>query len=358
MTILWINLIVVFVFALFSRYFATFSATNLTPVHIKPNKVLVFGAMTSLVTTSGLRSNIGDTFNYKNIYIENDFTWEYVLSEKDYGFGILQMILKNNFSEDPQIMIFTAALITNVLIVIVFYQYSRMIEISLYVYITGGLFLVSMNGIRQVLAAAIAFTAIRYLMNGNWIKYSLIVLLASTFHQSAIVLIPIFFLVRFRAWSKSTVVIIIFAVIAIFAFEQFTSLLFKALADTQYSDYEKFDEGGSNILRSLVAAAPLVVAYFGRKKLKRVFPDSDYIINMALLGLIFMVISTQSWIFARISIYFELYQLILISWIITLFSEKKGRILYYGILICYFVYFYFEHVVNLNIMYKSNFLTW
>ena len=31
--------------------------------------------------------------------------------------------------------------------------------------------LVSMNGIRQVLAAAIIFTATKYLIEGNWIKY-------------------------------------------------------------------------------------------------------------------------------------------------------------------------------------------
>jgi len=358
MTILWLNLIIVFTFSFFARYFATKSSTSLTPVGIKPNKILTFGALASLVATAGLRSNIGDTFNYKNIYVENDFTWEYIFSQKDYGFGILQMVLKNYITDDPQIMIFTAALITNVLIVIVFYNYSRFIELSLYVYITGGLFLVSMNGIRQVLAASIAFIAIRFLINGNFIKYSLIILFASTFHQSALVLIPIYFLVRFKAWSKTTVVVIIFAVLAVLGFEQFSNLLFIALEDTQYSDYENFDEGGSNILRTLVAIVPLFIAYLGRQKLKIIFPDSDYIVNMAILGFVFMLISTQWWIFARVSIYFELYHLILISWIVKLFSKKDGRILYYGILSCYLLYYYYENVINLNIIYRSNFLTW
>jgi transmembrane protein EpsG len=330
----------------------------MAPDKIRPNKVLVFGAMASLVATAGLRSNIGDTFNYKNIYVDNDFTWEYILSQKDYGFGILQMVLKNYISEDPQIMIFTAALITNVLIVIVFYNYSRMIELSLYVYITGGLFLVSMNGIRQVLAAAIAFTAINYLIKGNWIKYSLIILFASSFHQSALILIPFYFLVRYRAWSKSTVIVIVLAVLAVVGFDQFSALLFTALDDTQYSGYENFDEGGSNILRTLVAGGPLFIAYLGRKRLKNIFPHSDYIVNMALFGVVFMLISTQWWIFARVSIYFELYNLILISWIAKLFSERDGRILYYGMLVCYLFYFYYEHVISLNIIYRSNFLTW
>ena len=122
-------------------------------VPIKPNKLLVFGALLSLVIISGLRSNIGDTYFYKHIYVINDFTWEFITSQKDIGFGILQMILKK-YSDDPQIMIFTTALITNVLIISVLYKYSRMIELSIYVYITGGLFLVSMNGIRQVLSCS------------------------------------------------------------------------------------------------------------------------------------------------------------------------------------------------------------
>ena len=59
---------------------------------------------------------------------------------------------------------------------------------------------------------------------------------------------------------------------------------------------------------------------------------------MSLLGLVFMIISTQNWIFARFSIYFGLYQLILISWIIKLFTEKDQKLIYYAILVFYFIY--------------------
>ncbi len=96
MTLLWINLAIVFLCALSARYFAKLvSITNsgLT-IHIKPNKLLVFGALLSLILVSGLRAGIGDTFNYRNIFEKNDFTWEYITSEKDIGFGILQMIIK------------------------------------------------------------------------------------------------------------------------------------------------------------------------------------------------------------------------------------------------------------------------
>ena len=356
MTILWINLAIVFIFSYLGRYFASSTLINSTGLQVfKPNKILVLCTVLCLVCISGLRTNIGDTINYKNIYMDNEFSWEYIFSKKDMGFGILQMILKN-FSDDPQIMIFTTALVTNVLIIVVLYKYSRLFELSTFVYITGGLHLVSMNGIRQVLAAAIFFTATKYLLNGNFMKYLLIVLFASTFHQSALILIPIYFLVRTKAWTKSTLAWLSFSVIIVLGYEQFSSILFSAIEDTQYSDYSSFNEGGANVIRVAVSAAPLLIAFLGKERLREIFPKSDYIVNMALLGLIFMIVSTQQWIFARFSIDFNLYQLILISWIIELFSKKDQKLIYYLILILFFIFYFYENVVSLNILYKSDIL--
>lgn len=356
MTILWINLAIIFTFALSARYFATPVMPNVTPATIKPNKFAIFLCLLSLVLVSGLRQNIGDTYFYKYAYDTNVINWEYVTSQKDIGFGILQMLLQQYVSEDSQVLIFTTALITNLLIISVFYKYSRMIEICLYVFITGGFYIVSMNGIRQVLASAILFTGITFILEGKWFKYILVVLFASTFHQSALVLIPIYFLVRFKAWSRATFTLLGCSIIIVFGFDQFSSLLFSAIEGTQYGEYKEFDEGGANVIRVAVDAVPLVLAYLGRDKLRELLPKSDYIVNMSLIGFVFMIISTQNWIFARFSIYFNLYQLILISWVIKVFREKDQKLIYYGLILCYLIYFYFENVINLNIVYRSEYL--
>ncbi|MGG0452858.1 EpsG family protein [Priestia megaterium] len=357
MTFLWINLSLVFIFSFFGRYFANTVITNVSTVSIKPNKFLTFGALLSLILISGLRNNIGDTFFYMHSYEINDYTWDFVKEGKDIGFGILQMLLQM-LSKDPQILIFTTALITNVLIVFVLYRYSRMLELSIYIYITGGLFLVTMNGIRQTLAAAIIFTATKFLMEGDWKRYFLVIIFASFFHQSALILIPIYFVVRSKAWSKATIALVALAVIIVLGFNQFSALLFSAIQDTQYSEYQNFNEGGANILRVAVNAGPLLIAFLGRDKLRRIFPNSDSIVNMALIGCVFMLISTQNWIFARFSIYFSLYQLIVISWIVKLFREKDEKFIYYAILLFYLIYYYYENVISLGILYKSDYLIW
>lgn len=354
MTLLWLNLTLVFIFSFFSRYFAKSVTTGGSILPIKPNKLMIFGIMATLIVFSGMRNNIGDTDAYIYSYELHDYTWEVIKEQKDIGFGILQMILQI-FSKDAQVLIFCTALITNFLIVSVLVKYSRVIELSTYVYITCGLYLVSMNGIRQVLAASIIFTATRFVISGNWLMYFLIVLFASTFHQSALILLPIYFLSRYKAWSRATIFLLFFSVLIALGYNEFSGLLFKVIEDTQYGNYSSFDEGGANFIRVVVYAAPLFIAYLGREKLRELFPSSDYIVNLALVGMIFMIISTQNWIFARFSIYFNLYQLILVSWIVKLFKEKEQRFVYFIILICYLAYYYYESVISLNIYYKSEF---
>jgi transmembrane protein EpsG len=353
MTILWINLAIVYMFSLFSRVLA--KPTAIGPIYLKPNKIMAFVVIATFVLISGLRKNIGDTFFYMHSYSITNFTWEVIKSDKDMGFGILQKILKS-FSDDPQILIFTTALITNVLIVMVLYKYSKLFEMSIYIYITSGLYIVSMNGVRQFLASAIIFAATKYLFEGNWKKYFLLVILASTFHQSAFILIPIYFIVRRKAWTLSTFMLLFIALVLVLGYNQLSDIFFSVIADTNYVEYKNINEGGANIIRVAVAAVPIIIAYLGRAKLREIFPHGDYVVNMSILGFLVMVIATQNWIFARFSIFFGLYNLLLLSWVIQLFVKKQQKLIYLLIMIFYLAYFYYENVATLNIIYKSDYL--
>ncbi|ETI67567.1 EpsG family protein [Neobacillus vireti] len=352
MAILWINFIVVYISSVLARFFS--QPITIEDPYIKPNKLLIFISVASLVFISGLRTNIGDTYFYMHSYKITDFSLESLELKGDFGFNVLQALLQK-ISHDPQILIFTTALLTNLLIVLVLYKYSRMIELSLFVYIASGMYTVSMNGIRQTLAAAIVFAATKFIFNGNWKGFLLIVLLGSTIHQTALIFIPVYFIVRREAWTKTTFILLGVGVIIAAGFNQFSQILFEVLNDTQYGHYSNFSEGGANVLRIAVTCAPLIIAFFGKEKLREFWPKSDYIVNLALLGTVFMLISSQNWIFARFNIYFGLYNLILISWIVILFSHKDRKTIYYLLLGCYVIYFYYEQVLSLNIVYKSDF---
>ena len=100
MTVLWVNLAIVFLLSLLSRYFSSTLILNNSLVSIKPNKLLVIGTMISFIAVSGLRKNIGDTPFYMHTFNINNFTWEYVKSQDDIGFAILQMLLKKYIRQE------------------------------------------------------------------------------------------------------------------------------------------------------------------------------------------------------------------------------------------------------------------
>ncbi|OAS85133.1 EpsG family protein [Metabacillus litoralis] len=352
MTIMWVNLTLVYMFALLARYFSR--PLYFGSQFIKPSKVLVFLVITSLVLVSGLRNNIGDTYFYMHSYSNTEFSLSNIDFTGDFGFNLLQLFLQT-FSSDPQILILTTALITNSLIVIALSKYSRIFELAVYVYITSGMFTVSMNGIRQYLAAGIIFMATKYILNGNFKKYFFIILLAATFHKTALVLLPIYFIVRRKAWSKVTFGLIIFSIFIVLGFNLFIDLLFTSLSNTQYGHYSEFQEGGASFLRLAVNTAPILIAFLGKEKLRELWPKSDYIVNLSIISSLFLVISTQNWIFARFNIYFGLYNLVLVSWLIVLFKDNSKKFIYYAILICYLIFFYYEQVISLNIVIESKY---
>lgn len=353
MTIMWINLSLVYLFSSLSRLYSTKIPDNSNQV--KPYKFYVILVIICLVSVAGFQKNIGDTYFYMHSFKITEFTWAQIDFWGDFGFNIYQLLLQR-VSRDPQILIFNTALITNLLIVIVLYKYSRMFELAVYVYIASGMFTTSMNGIRQYLAAAIVFCSTKYLLNGNFKKYTLVILLAATVHKSALVLLPIYFVVRREAWTKVTFILLTLSIFIVIGFNTFSGMLFSALDNTQYGHYSDFTEGGANKLRIVVIAIPVLIAFLGREKLKRLWPESDYIVNMSIISVFFIIIASQNWIFARFNIYFGLYSLILISWIVKLFRENNQRLIYFGIVVFYFIYFYFEHVISFGLRYESDYL--
>ena len=231
-------------------------------------------------------------------------------------------------------------------------------ELEIYMYITSGYFITSMNGIRQSMLAAVVFTFTRIIEKENTILFIFAVILASPFHQSVLILIPVYFIVKQEAWSKTTVAVIIVSCIGFMGFSTIFPALLGALEDTNYGYYaNQTDMGGSSFMRVIVNAVPVVLAYIKRKELKESWPKSNIFVNMALINVIFVAFGMYNWIFNRFTIYFQLYNFVLIPYIIqNCFKGKEKRLLYFGFMLCYFGFFYYEQVIGLNMQYNSKYL--
>ena len=85
-----------------------------------------------------------------------------------------------------------------------------------------------------------------------------------------------------------------------------------------------------------------------------VWPESNLFVNMSVINLIIMVFSLFNWIFARFSFYFQIYNFILLPFIVCkLFDKREKGLAYYAFTVCYLVFFLIEQN---GIIYQSNFI--
>lgn len=309
-----------------------------------------------LIIVAAFRSNIGDTELYMHSYTGlNNYKFSF---DGDWGFSLFQYWLYT-ISTDPQLLIIVTSIITNLLNVLGFYFYKSYFELQIYMFITSGYYIVTMNGIRQSMAAAFLFVFCKLIEKEKLMQYSIVVLIASTFHQSALIMIPLYFIVRSKAWSKTTLSIIIVSCIGFIFFSQLFPVLLEILQDTNYGYYAEHtaDMQGSSFMRVIVNMVPVVLAYLKRKELNEKWSNSNIFINFAIINVIFTAFGMYNWIFNRFTIYFQLYNFVLIPYIIkNCFQGKEKRLMYLLLLICYFFFFYYEQVIGLKTYYATKYL--
>ena len=157
--------------------------------------------------------------------------------------------------------------------------------------------------------------------------------LASTIHQSALMMIPIVLVCLGKAFNKRTIIFMVLALLAVVFVGQFTELMDFSLSSTQYlnvvSDYKGINDDGTSIIRVLIYSVPAIIAVYGRKKIQ----ESDdavvnFCTNMSIVSAgIYLVSMVTSGIFlGRLPIYCSLYSYVLLPWEIKhLFNEKNRQ---------------------------------
>ena len=134
------------------------------------------------------------------------------------------------------------------------------------------------------------------------------------------------------------------------------------LENTQYAGYTDyvFEYSGSSIFRVLVASVPILIAVIKWEEIKNM--DSKILnicLNMSVINIGIMIVSSAvgGILIGRLSIYFELYNLILYPMLFIQFTNKKERrLIYYLCIVFYTLYFYYQIVVVWKLPYVSDIL--
>ena len=306
---------------------------------------------------AGFRHNyFGDTALYRKTFLNTEpnlalIPGLFVNDSKDPGFTAFMILVKTLIGDADKLFFLIIAAFQMICVALVFRRYAKDYWTCIFLFIVSTDYLSWMhNGMRQFIAVAIVFAGFRYLADRQYIKMILLILLASLFHGSALLMIPIVFIVQGQAWNAKTVLMLLAVAVVMAYTDRFTPILSDLLQETQYDDLTTNEiwttDDGTNILRVAVYSIPALLALFGNKYIRSANNRiMDVCINCSIVTMaLYLVASVTSGIYiGRLPIYTTLYGYIALPWMIDqIFEERSARLVRYVMYAAYLAFFYFQ----------------
>ena len=323
-------------------------------------KVYIAIACIMFVLLAGLRNTqVGmDTEMYSVLfrYMQNMRSFKQALNSwqlggVEPGYALTEYLFSRHLSF--QVFLFAMGMISIVPIMVVIYKYSKNYWMSLFLFVAFGYFSFAMNGIRQAVAIGICMIAYIFAKEKKLVPYLFSVAFAMTFHLSAAIFIPVYWLSNIKL-NKRTVLIYLVALAVTNIFKNQLFTIANVFGRQVYSSTG--DAGGVRMY--LFMMATVAVIYFFRHDFIKESPeDNTTLLSMfAIATLIWPIASANAAMF-RLYYYYHVFMVFCIP--AFLHSQKRNvRFLFTVIFILVSVYYLQVYIIGGNLKYNPYYFFW
>lgn len=316
----------------------------------RSRKIYVFLMCALFVILFGCRLGFVDTATYKMMLqrIGTDYANAFNTDSSDIEVGFnLFLVFCNRVAETEQFFVFLSTAISFFGVFYFIYKKSENKAFSIFLFIVLCSF-TYVNGIRQAMVTSV-FVLLYDVWGKNNIKLIIICLLLSTFHESALFLIPIFMCVKGKALNWKMKLAILFSIICIIYPENIQKII-DVFGNERYSSSLSMFTDGASIERVLVGCMPmlLLVIYIcmTKKQGDKITDEDSYIINVLIFNMIIEVGSLRSTYVARLNIYLLPFIIIIIPYLIRkIFKERSYSLACLIVIILYSIYYLYQAYV-------------
>lgn len=313
--------------------------------------ILVFGLMTLVAMLRRHTIGIDLQYLYHPIFKEIvHINWLSLVESVDLEIGYLFFCkFLTLISHDSQILTITTSLITIPITGWFIYKYSDNVKVSTVLYILLNMFFMTMNIVRQQIAVSFLLIAFHFWVNNQRKKSILMILLATSFHSSAIIMLPLFFLYG-KKFKKSYIYITAIITVALSFLYKYVLNIYSTVSsflnlsnNKDYASYLESDMFGvGNINLNSISAVVLIIGIFivacyyivflnhteDKEKLNR----QHFYLFMTAIYMIVEIVSLKMVIIARLSYYFIPFSLLILPESLALSKYKKNKIIILTIL--------------------------
>lgn len=319
--------------------FAAYISQKLKPYDHKGSQyngeagIFLFISFFALFLLSGFRFNVGTDYlpyikwfeginSGGKTYFEPGFTY----LNKFIGF----------YTTKAQFVFIISSLITLLLIYAAIRKSSRYAALSVFLFCSMSFIFYSFNTTRQFIAIGISLFAWRYLVERDVLKYAASIALASMFHKTALLLIPVYFVINYR--FKKTHYYIISAIA--FASVRVQDLILKYVLDL-YPVYANNDfilkrSAPSEIfILSTIFLGLLAIFLLKTNMISR--DDPEIRISVNLIFFTGLAHTALLWVpsINRLSLYLDITYILIIPLLISKIKPKAWRLTAVAIIVLY-----------------------
>ena len=224
------------------------------------------------------------------------------------GYLLLNWVV-SQLGGDYRIFLFGFHFLLTVLVFVWIGRYSASPWLSVFLFLTLQYFALSMNFLRQALAAAIAIWAYPFLKKRRFLPACGLVLLAACFHRTALVMLPLCFLLALPPSRLHYGLASFTAGAAYFLMDPLISIAISIVPKYQHYLTEKYWQGNS----FLYVLMPLGCFLFAIPLLRQATEEPDespVLVNSVFYALLIQLFITRHFILERLSIYAAMFSLL------------------------------------------------
>lgn len=319
---------------------------------VRYNGLVVAVLIIPLIWVVGQRSLDADSVLYLSKYLKMPTSFEAIPEymktvDKDKAFSYVSCILRTILKDNYHAYFTVIAAFQLISLAVVYKKYSEELFFSLFLFFASTDYISWMhNGLRQFVAVCIIFLATPFLLKKKYLIVVAFVLVASLFHQSALLVLVISLVSLLKPFKTKTLVLILFSLV----FFYFVASRGSYLNDTQYenvvSDYTQMGDTGTNPLRVLFYSIPTVLAIIFNKRIKETNSQLiNIFVNLSFFstGMYIVSMFTSGTYIGRLPIYCSLYNYILLPYVLNHYIEGQlRRYMYIGVIILYLIFYYVQ----------------
>ena len=327
----------------FSMFYYQKSITNYSRVIKTPNYKIIYIILAFFfLAVLGLRSSsVGiDTINYQNIYMSRlNENFSYLLKYNWYdGVGhSLIIFLFRKLGLPWQMYVLFMAAIYIVPIMYVAYIKTNNPFFALTIFILSGSWTYSMSTMRQ--AAAMGIVIIAFLYINRPIKCFLYLLLAATFHVSALISFLLYFVSKIPLNKKNVYVWLGSGIgITVFALGPLQHVFFQLMNMFGRTMYV-YDEATGGWLQEMFFVLTVLIGMFYSFN----YENEDYVFGLKaifLSAVLLPVVRINPTLF-RVYSYFSIYQIIFVPLLLNNINDRVVKVLGYVGYVSVYMYIFF-----------------